>query len=90
MLRVNQVKYWFNMIPLQREWQKAALHLVPSPTPDVAVIPAAEEQRLNRIVVELGVVDGAAVRLDDADGVDQRGGSQLNQIKGNGAFVHTE
>ena len=49
-----------------------------------------EEQRLNRIIVELGVVNGAAVRLDDRDGVDQRGGSRLNQIKGNGVFVHTE
>lgn len=90
MLRVNQVKYGFNMIPLQREWHKAALHLLPSPTPNVAVIPAAEEQRLNWIVVELGVIDGAAVRLDDADRVDQRGGSRLNQIKGIGVFVYAE
>lgn len=84
MLRVNQVKYWFQMIPLQRERHKAALHLVPSPAPNAAIIPAAEEQRLQRIIIELDVIGRATVRLDDADGVDQRGSNRLRSDVGGG------
>jgi hypothetical protein len=35
-----------------------------------------------RIVVELDVVGGAAVRLDYADGVDERRSNRLDRIKG--------
>jgi hypothetical protein len=41
-----------------------------------------EEQGLMRIVVELDVVGGAAVRLDYADGVDERRSNRLDRIKG--------
>lgn len=37
-----------------------------------------------RIVVELDVVGGAAVRLDDADGVDERRGNRLGRGVGGG------
>jgi hypothetical protein len=41
-----------------------------------------EEQRLMRIVVKLDVVGGSAVRLDDADGVNERRGNRLDRIEG--------
>ena len=39
------------------------------------------------VVVELDVVGGAAVRLDDADGVDERRSNRLNQIRGDGVLI---
>uniref|UniRef100_A0A0A9E4Y2 Transducin family protein / WD-40 repeat family protein n=1 Tax=Arundo donax TaxID=35708 RepID=A0A0A9E4Y2_ARUDO len=72
------------MIPLQRERHKAALHLVPPPSPDAAVVPAAEEQRLLWIGVEPDVIGGAAVRLHDANGVEQCGGVRLGGCCGGG------
>lgn len=74
MLRVDQVKCWFQMIPLQGERDKAALHLVPPPTLDAAIVPAAEEQRLLLIGVKPDVVGRSAVRLHDADRIYQSGG----------------
>lgn len=57
---------------------------MPSPTPNAAVIPAAEEQRLLPIGVELDIIGRATVRLDDADGISQRGGVRLESGLGGG------
>jgi hypothetical protein len=64
---------------------------VPSPSPKAPVIPAAEEQRLLRIRVEPDVVGRATVRLDDADGINQRDRGirvGLNPIKSKQKIEH--